>query len=158
MSRTISSMGFIVRRKRNMPLGPRVSPTLMSTPYFFGISISCRQISVLPARMVVRTTSAPLSASALSSVASTFAGRLPAAINFSTPFFAHSSRSALISINEMRESSNSGKVRTSRTSSLVKPKLPAPINTILVIKFPFSVSCRLEQYLLQTAFGRRRTR
>ncbi len=78
--------------------GPRVSPTLMSTPYFLGISMSCRQTSVLPARMVVSTTSAPLSASARSSVASTLAGWLPAAINFSTPFFAHSSRSASMSI------------------------------------------------------------
>ena len=39
--------------------GPRVSPTLVSTPYFLGISMSCRQTSVPPARMVVSTTSAP---------------------------------------------------------------------------------------------------
>ena len=45
-----------------MPAGPRVSPTLRSTPYFLGISMSCRQTSVLPVRMVVRTTSAPWSA------------------------------------------------------------------------------------------------
>src|SRR5512138_3109658 len=136
MSRTMSSIGLIVRRKRKMPLGPRVSPTLMSIPYFLGISMSCRQTSVLPDRIVVRTTSAPLSASARSSVAATFAGRFPAATNFSTPFFAHSSRSASMSMSEIVASSKSGKVRMSRTSSLVKPRLPAPMNVILVIESP----------------------
>ena len=35
MSRQIESITGIVRNARNTPDGPRVSPMLMSTPYFF---------------------------------------------------------------------------------------------------------------------------
>jgi len=74
MSRQMSSMTGMVRSARNTPAGPRVSPMLMSTPYFLGISMSYRQISTPPERMVQMTTSAPFSASARSMVATTLAG------------------------------------------------------------------------------------
>ena len=74
MSRQMSSMTGMVRRARKMPDGPRVSPILMSTPYFFGISMSVRQTWTPPARMVQTTPSAPSRASARSVVAQTLAG------------------------------------------------------------------------------------
>ncbi len=68
------SITGMVRSARKMPDGPRVSPMLVSTPYFLGISMSLRQTSTPPARMVTSTASAPFSASARSMVASTLAG------------------------------------------------------------------------------------
>ena len=63
MSLAMSSMTGMVRRARKMPLTLRVSPMLVSTPYFLGIRMSCCHTSTPPARMVQRTASAPLRAS-----------------------------------------------------------------------------------------------
>ena len=74
MSLQMSSIVGMVRSARKMPLGPRVSPTLMSTPYFLGMRMSCFQTSVLPQRMVMQTASAPFRTSFRSVVATTLAG------------------------------------------------------------------------------------
>ena len=64
----------MVRKKRKMPEGPRVSPTLVSTPNCLGMRMSCCQTSTSPCRMVVTTPSAPSRAWRRSMVASTLAG------------------------------------------------------------------------------------
>ena len=48
MSWQIPTITGMVRRARKMPEGPRVSPTLVSTPYFLGISMSWRQTLTPP--------------------------------------------------------------------------------------------------------------
>ena len=53
---------------------PRVSPMLMSTPYFFGISMSCRQTAVPPARIVTQHGVRALQRLLRSMVATTLAG------------------------------------------------------------------------------------
>ncbi len=60
-----------------MPAGPRVSPTLISTPYFLGISMSPHQMSTPPFKIVQTTPLAPLRASTRSVVDCTLAGYLP---------------------------------------------------------------------------------
>ena len=54
-----------------------------------------------------------------------------------------------MSINEMVASSKSGKVRMSRTSSDVNPRLPAPMNVILVMLFLVLVYAILGLFLAQ---------
>jgi hypothetical protein len=88
MSRQMASISGMVRRARKMPEGPRVSPTLISTPYFFGIRMSCCQTSSSPQRIVVRTASASLSALRRSVVAESVAGYLPAEMMRSHDCFA----------------------------------------------------------------------
>ena len=139
MSRQIESITGAVRKKRNMPEGPRVSPTFMSTPYFFGISISCRHVPISPLSIVIITPSAPDNALALSVVASTVHGYCPAALILFTAFSIALSRSSFISIRDILTSLNASNVRISFTSSRVKPKLPAPINAIFFIVFTFNL-------------------
>ena len=133
MSRQMSTITGIVRKARKIPAGPRVSPTLMSTPYFLGISMSCRQIWTPPARMVQTTPSAPSSAAARLSVATTVAGYRPADTILSIAFLMAAKRTGSMSIKAIVASAKAGNERMSRTSPRVKPKLPAPIKAILVM-------------------------
>ncbi len=136
MSEQMSSITGIVLSALNIPDGPRVSPTFMSTPYFFGISISYRHILTPPAKIVHITPSASFSASALSLVAITFAGYFPASTILSTAFLMNAKRSSSMSISAMVQSLSAGNERMSFTSVLVNPKLPAPINAIFFITTP----------------------
>ena len=130
----------IVRRTRKIPLTPRVSPTLMSTPYFLGISMSCCQIFVVPHRMVMITASAFLSTSQRSVLASSFVFVPAAAMSFLHRRTAVLSRPLWMSTSEIVPSLSAGYVSASLTSCLVQPKPPAPINTIFAIDTPSGVS------------------
>src|SRR3712207_2844429 len=54
----MSSIAGMVRSARKIPEGPRVSPMLVSTPYFLGISMSLRQTDSGEASIVQSTASA----------------------------------------------------------------------------------------------------
>ena len=133
MSRAIATISGIVRRARKMPLGPRVSPMLVSMPYFLGMRMSCCQTLVAPRRMVTQTASAPARAWRRSVVVVTLAPYPPWATSFSQARRAKSSRCLAMSTRAISEFSRRSKVSRSRTRLRVKPKLPAPMKTTFAI-------------------------
>ena len=74
MSSTMPISTGAVRRKRNMPAGLRVSPTLIFTPYFSQMYRSFLNTSSGCAISILTTPSAPSMTSVRSVVAISFAG------------------------------------------------------------------------------------
>ena len=120
MSRQISSIVGMVRNALKTPLGPLVSPTLMSIPYFSGIKMPCCHTLEEPQRMVTTTASAPSRTSRRSVVAVTVAGYPPIRRIFSQTLREKSRRSLLVSTRAISAFSSRGKVRMSLTRLRVK--------------------------------------
>ena len=135
MSRAIATISGMVRNARKIPLGPRVSPTLVSIPYFFGIKISCCQTFVDPRNMVTQTALAFANAARRSTVVDTVALYPPWLIIFSQALRAKLSLCLLISTKAISELLRRSKLNKSRTRFRVKPKLPAPMKTTFAILY-----------------------
>ena len=129
MSLQISSSRGMLRRARKIPETLRVSPMLVSTPYFLGTSISCLQMSMPPLNTVQSTPSAPLRASARSVVVVILqSGHSMASLIRWHTLRTFSRLLGLRSIRAISQSLNAGKVSRSRIQLVVNCKLPAPIN------------------------------
>ena len=143
MSRQIETMTGIVRSARNIPEGPRVSPTFVLMPNLFGMRTSCFHTLTSPERIVQIAASAPLRAALRFVVGTIFAGYFPSSTIRWIAFVIHFRRSLSMSMRASVDPSSAGNVSMSRTSPRVNPKLPAPMNAILGMTGTFLLSrCR----------------